>query len=138
MTGTLILSLFVVCFAVVHGNIEAALKNAKAIVNAELNSIRKEWQVDEYPNFLKSCQMHKSSWEIMKLRFMEAIAKGVDNVKSKKVNFLIAFTGSSVAAGHDSMIKYSYPLVVGDMMRPAFAAVGINLTTTNNAIANNP
>jgi hypothetical protein len=107
---------------------------AKKEVLSQLSSIRKEWEIDKYPLFLRSCQMHKSSWEMMKHRFMEAIVNGLE----KKSEFHISFMGSSVAAGHDSLFEFSYPLVTGDLMRPSFAAVGINLTTTNNAIANNP
>lgn len=35
------------------------LNNALIQVNASIDSIYKEWQVDKYPNFLKSCFMHR-------------------------------------------------------------------------------
>lgn len=110
------------------------LTTAKKDVLSRINAIRNEWEIDKFPLFLKSCQMHKSSWEMLKHRFMEAIVNGLE----KKSEFHISFMGSSVAAGHDSLFKFSYPMVVGDLMAPAFAVVGINLTTSNNAIANNP
>lgn len=114
-----------------HKDILAA---AKKTTLDQINAIRTEWEIDKYPLFLRSAQMHKSSWEMMKHRFMAAIVSGME----KKSEFHISFMGSSVAAGHDSLFKFSYPMVVGDLMAPSFAAVGINLTTSNNAIANNP
>ena len=120
-------------------SLEEMLGNSKKIATKQIKDIMTEWQVDKYPLFLRSAQMHKSSWELMKLRFMEAIMTGIESKsKSEKHKFLIAFMGSSVAAGHDSEFEFSYPMVTGDWLKPAFSAVGIDLVTTNNAIANNP
>jgi len=43
-----------------------------------------------------------------------------------------------VAAGHDSFFNQSYPVVVGEMMAPAFSELGVNLVARNVALGNNP
>ena len=102
---------------------------------AAIGKIRTEWQIDKYPNFMQSCGMHKSSWELMKHRFMKAIVQGLDK---QDANYHISFMGSSVTAGHDSYLNQSYPILVGEMMKATFAKAGIKFTTSNNAIGNNP
>lgn len=49
-------------------------------------------QVDKYPNFLKSCFMHKVSWEIMKLKYQKKIL-AVDSQPGKNSKFVISFLG---------------------------------------------
>ena len=138
IVGLSYLLLISIAFAAIDP-LDVLLSNSKQIALKQIQGIIDEWQVEKYPLFLKSAQMHKSSWELMKLRFMEAIMAGVESKsKNERHKFLIAFMGSSVAAGHDSDFEQSYPIVTGDWMRPAFNAVGIELVTTNNAIANNP
>jgi hypothetical protein len=121
--------------AVSASSLTDSLESAKKETVAELTKIRNEWEIDKYPLFLKSCGMHKSSWELMKHRFMEVIIKGLEK---KDATFDIAFMGSSVTAGHDSFLNQSYPVLVQDHMESSFAKVGIKFTTTNNAIGNNP
>ena len=36
-------------------NFRANLQNSYSIANMTLNHLKEEWQVDDYPNFLKSC-----------------------------------------------------------------------------------
>lgn len=112
------------------------LKAAKVATNAQLSRIHDEWQIDKYPNFLKSCQMHKSSWEMLRLRFMEALISLGGSGGSAP--FVISFTGSSVTAGHDSYFNQSYPVVAEGLLLPAFRAAGINLEVRNVAHGNNP
>jgi hypothetical protein len=56
-----------------------------------LKSILTEWDVKDYPNFLKSCFMHKSSWEIMKYKLMQRLLSA-SVVKTRK-NFVVSFLG---------------------------------------------
>ncbi len=56
-----------------------------------LKSLLEEWHVKEYPNFLKSCFMHKSSWEIMKYKFMHKILSA--NLSKTKKSFVASFLG---------------------------------------------
>lgn len=112
--------------------------------NHQLKLIADEWQIEKYPKFLKSAQMHKSTWLDMKIKFMKAIvAADISHQKKEAIaglsdKFIISFTGSSVAAGHDSHFDQSYPIVAGNWMEPAFSAVGVNLTVRNVAMGNNP
>ena len=72
-------------------DLQAKLTTALATSKASIESIRKEWQVDKYPLFLKSCFMHKSSWEVMKWKYMSKILQSAINQKNEK--FVISFTG---------------------------------------------
>ena len=80
-------------------NDELAKKLKKGLSAAEvaIASISKEWSVEKYPNFLKSCFMHKVSWEMMKLRFQKKIvqaAHAYPHVGSQYgAKFVVSFLG---------------------------------------------
>jgi len=118
----------------------AKMEAAKTATSNAIHNIRSEWQVDLYPNFLKSCSMHKSAWDFMKNRFMQRILEHVvDSTKATaRREFVITFLGSSVAAGHASFFIESYPIVVGNILSPVFATVGLTLESRNVALGNNP
>ena len=63
---------------------------AAAATKQTIDSIYKEWQIDKFPYFLKSCFMHKLSWELMKLKFQKKILASFLGGKQK---FVISFTG---------------------------------------------
>lgn len=67
------------------------LREAQVVNNRSIESIYNEWSVREYPLFLKSCFMHKSSWEIMKFKLMSRIISAFES-KEKK-SFVISFLG---------------------------------------------
>lgn len=75
-------------------NDELAKKLKKGLQEAEntINSISNEWSISNYPLFLKSCYMHKVSWELLKLRYQRKIVNNVIN-KNNKMKFVISFTG---------------------------------------------
>jgi len=141
LCATLVLSLVIQCACSdILNHIEAGLEKT----NEQLKLMSEEWQIEKYPKFLQSAHMHKSSWLDMKVRFMKAIvAADITHQKKDAIpglsdQFVISFTGSSVAAGHDSRFDQSYPIVAGNWMEPAFTAVGVNLTVRNVAMGNNP
>lgn len=68
------------------------LDHALNITTQAVNSIYNEWEVEKYPNFLKSCHMHKVSWEILKLRYQKKILEA-ELYKDKPSTFVISFTG---------------------------------------------
>ena len=96
--------------------------------------------------------MHKSAWDLMKLKFVSKIiaaheqqqhslSPGNNDHKheiASPVSFIMSFLGSSVAAGHDSYFNQSYPVLVGQTMKPVFDALGIQLVSRNVALGNNP
>ena len=130
--------------------LESQLQEALHVVELSINTIYDRWKVGEYPKFLKSCFMHKSSWDLMKLKFVSKIIaaheqqhtlSGQENkheLSSSPVSFVMSFLGSSVAAGHDSFFNQSYPVLVGQTMKPVFDALGIQLVSRNVALGNNP
>ena len=67
------------------------LREAQIVNNRSIESIYNEWSISEYPLFLKSCFMHKSSWEIMKFKLMSRIISAFES-KEKK-SFVISFMG---------------------------------------------
>lgn len=140
MLCTFVIILVIACSSrVVSASLfTSALDDAKKETVLAINKIRNEWQIDKYPNFLMSCGMHKSSWELMKHRFMEVVIKGLEKNEDDPATFHVSFMGSSVAAGHDSFLNQSYPVLVQDFMKASFAKVGITFSTSNNAIGNNP
>jgi len=50
-----------------------------------------EWEVSKYPNFLKSCYMHKSSWETMQYKYMHRLLSAI--ITNQPQKFVISFTG---------------------------------------------
>jgi hypothetical protein len=92
----LICIILICCLCTVQSLVESSvldkLEQAITVTKSTLASIKEEWQVDKLPYFLKSCYMHKQSWELMKLKYekkiLAAIAPGASGVK-----FVISFTG---------------------------------------------
>ena len=39
------------------------LMRAAEVADSTIKGLVSEWQVEKFPNFLKSCYMHKNSWE---------------------------------------------------------------------------
>lgn len=69
------------------------LEAAGTATKGSLGSIFNEWQIDKYPLFLKSCFMHKLSWELMKLKFQKKILSALAPKSAEKTKFVISFTG---------------------------------------------
>ena len=112
------------------------VKKALLVTTESIKKLSDEWHIEKFPLFLKSCSMHKSSYELMKLKFIERILQARESKSTKP--FVISFLGSSVAAGHDSHFNFSYPVVAGEMMAPALAALDVIVDARNMALGNNP
>lgn len=125
------------CQSVSHEDVLKVLENAKPIVETAIKAIYDEWEIDKYPNFLKSLSMHKSGYELMKSKFMSRILSS-NKVPGQKGSFVASFLGSSVTAGHDSHFNKSTPVVVGELMKSSFDALNINFESRNAALGNNP
>ena len=70
------------------------IDRASAAATATVESIKQEWQLDRFPLFLKSCFMHKLSWELMKLKFERKILSALNQPSDgPKTKFVISFTG---------------------------------------------
>jgi hypothetical protein len=120
----------------INEDLTAKIVKALSMTESSLRRLGKDWQVERYPLFLKSCSMHKSSFELMKLKFIERMLQA-EEAKAKRP-YVISFLGSSVAAGHDSHFNYSYPVVAGEMMAEAFDAMDVTIDARNMALGNNP
>lgn len=68
------------------------LAAAETTVKATVDALKTEWKVDMFPNFLKSCFMHKVSWEIMKLKYQKKILSSL-SATGGRTKFVISFTG---------------------------------------------
>jgi hypothetical protein len=118
------------------------------ILDSAINDIYSKWKISEYPKFLKSCSMHKSAWDLMKLKFVSkilaaheqllAVGEAGSDHSPSPTTYVISFLGSSVAAGHDSFFNQSYPVIVGETLKPVFESLGIRLISRNVALGNNP
>lgn len=131
-----ILTFIVASTNAINDEILAKIHKSMEATNKSIDAISTEWSIKEYPNFLKSCFMHKSSWDIMKFKYKARILDAyMSNIPT---SFVISFTGSSVTAGHDILYNESYPFITGNYMRDSFAAVDITLDSRNVALGNNP
>ena len=124
--------------------LESQLQHALHVLEHSINTIYDRWKVAEYPKFLKSCSMHKSAWDLMKLKFVSKIiaaheqqqhslSPGNNDHKheiASPVSFIMSFLGSSVAAGHDSYFNQSYPVLVGQTSFDPSSASSTTTTTT--------
>ena len=111
------------------------LTNAIIETNSSLHQIESAWNIKRYPNFLQSCHMHKSGWELLKWKFTNRILSGLHKGPQ---NFSVCFMGSGVTAGYDSMQLDLFTKVVEDIMIPAFAKLNIKFYARNVGIASNP
>ncbi|CAN0464321.1 unnamed protein product [Ectocarpus sp. 12 AP-2014] len=78
--------------------------------------------------------------------FSDSMAWGADGgqvVKDKMLNavleqdsFVAAFTGNSIAAGHDCLYEQSYPILLNATMGRLMAAAGVGYTAINVAMGN--
>ncbi len=86
-----IISCHLISLAQSSEELKTKLKSALEKTTTTIHSLEKEWAISNYPNFLKSCYMHKSSWEVMKWKYMMKILNAAVNQKKEK--FVISFTG---------------------------------------------
>ena len=107
------------------------LNAAIKATNLAMEQIFSRWEIGKYPNFLKSAWMPRHSWDHMMAKMEQKILLTQTH---KDVEFIISFTGSSVTAGHDSPFVNSYPVVLGEVMAPAFSPIGIKLVSRNAAM----
>jgi hypothetical protein len=74
--------------------ITASLESAIAKTKEIIKGLATEWEIANYPNFLKSCFMHKSSWDTMKNKYLEKILNAI--ISGKSQSFVVSFTGRFV------------------------------------------
>jgi hypothetical protein len=97
MCGQFLLLLALTCLIGLNALNEqyfSKLQSASDITASSIDKIYQEWQIDKYPNFLKSCFMHKLSWELMKLKFQKKIMTAL--AAKSPTKFVISFTGRYV------------------------------------------
>jgi hypothetical protein len=123
-----------------------ALKQAEDAASVAINDIAIEWEIDKYPNFLRSVGTSMADWDLLVQKFQRKILQAAEadvdpdhkEGSFQNNNFTISFMGSSVTAGHDSSFKESFPVLVGEKMSPLLAKLGVHLTSRNVAMGNNP
>ena len=109
-----------------------------------LHTLYDRWQVNDFPNFLRSVEMSETSWEVLKVKFQSKILAAVVSGNAMhapitdKNKFVVSFLGSSVTAGHDSFFNVTTSELTRFFMKPAFDAAGIQLEVNNGAMGNNP
>lgn len=88
-----LLSQVVVTITAINEELTVKLDKTIAATKSIIDSIYSEWQIEKYPNFLKSCFMHKLSWELMKLKFERKIMSALSPKSTEPTKFVISFTG---------------------------------------------
>lgn len=111
------------------------LEDARRMTNITMSNIAEEWNIDQYPLFLQSCLMHKSSWEILKRKYSEHILSGL--IHGPQI-FTVSFMGSGVTAGYDNLQMDVFTNIVESIMFPVLATLSIQFETHNVALASNP
>jgi hypothetical protein len=101
------------------------LKSSSDIVSDALIRIKDYWRVKDYPFFLSAMDIPAGSWEIQKNKFILQIIRQHTALTSGR--FVVAFTGSSVTAGHDNFVSDMYSEVFQQTCAPSFAALNITL-----------
>ena len=128
----------------VPGEVKSKLESAIAATDKILNTLYERWQVNDFPNFLRSVEMSETSWEVLKVKFQSKILFGVHSGVAvnapitDKNKFVVSFLGSSVTAGHDTDFNITTSEMTRSFMKPAFDAAGIQLEVNNGAMGNNP
>ena len=128
----------------VPGEVKSKLESAIAATDKVLNTLYERWQVNDFPNFLRSVEMSETSWEVLKVKFQSKILFGVHSGVAvnapitDKNKFVVSFLGSSVTAGHDTDFNITTSELTRYFMKPAFDAAGIQLEVNNGAMGNNP
>ncbi len=118
-----------------YGKLVYGLNQTQAIIS----SLESRWEAFKYPSFFGVASMPPHSYETMQLKFEKLILESLlIPPGAAKLNFTMSFMGSSVTAGHDSPFNDSFPVHTGIIMKPAFAAFGINVIAKNVAMGNNP
>ena len=132
----LLLPLLHVVLAIDYDTIKL-LDNGLTKTNEVIDRIVNKWQIHDFPNFLKSGAMPKSSWEVLKVKFQSKILDGIQNPQGG-VKFIMTFTGSSVTAGHDSYFNQSFSELTQNVMNEALSVFHIEAISRNVALGNNP
>lgn len=133
--ASLLLVVLAQCMATAATPPQQDLARASLQISDAISKILSRWDVNQFPIFLRTAWMFSDSHKQMKDRFKLKVAA---SLAGHSESFVASFTGSSVTAGHDHLFVQSYPVLVGILLQPAFAAAGINLTTRNAAMGNNP
>ena len=119
------------------------IKASIAVTDKILSKLSARWQIQLYPQFLRSAEISLSSWDVLKAKFQIKIltslmAKTSKPLKKISNKFVVSFLGSSVTAGHASDFNVSVSEMTRLFMKPAFDAAGIQLEVNNGAMGNNP
>ena len=122
---------------------QKSISDSIAATDEILLKLSERWQVQLYPQFLRSAEINLSSWEILKTKFQIKILMSLMTKKLKpgtknSNKFVVSFLGSSVTAGHASNFNVSVSEMTRLFMKPAFDAAGIQLEVINGAMGNNP
>mmetsp|Transcript_36477 Transcript_36477/g.67952 ORF Transcript_36477/g.67952 Transcript_36477/m.67952 type:complete len:546 (-) Transcript_36477:123-1760(-) len=129
--------LVISAYATNHDEAISLLDEGLMKTNEIINRMMIKWQITEFPNFLKSGAMPKSSWDILKVKFQGKILDGLLSPKGE-TKFIMTFTGSSVTAGHDSFFNQSFSELTGQVMNEALSIFNIEAVSRNVALGNNP
>jgi hypothetical protein len=81
--------------------------------------------------------MHFINRDVIQRKLVRAVLQPYEDGEEANP-FVIAFSGTSVTAGHDNFFNQSYPLVLERELSRSFTAAGIDLVVRNHAMGNNP
>ena len=109
-------------------DLKVKLNLALTETDKALDTIWKRWQIDDYPNFLKSVSMSTLAWDILKTKFEVKI---LSKARGQSESFVVSFLGSSVTAGHDTAFNISFVSLTGLYMSPPFDILGIDFESRN-------
>lgn len=80
-----------------------ALSDVQREIRHRQEKIWDEWNVTHYPNFLKLMDIPATSWRLQKLKLIQLLLDSLNQTRTETPSFVIAFSGSSVTAGHGKL-----------------------------------
>lgn len=105
------------------------------LADKAMTAIAKEWQADVLPKaFYGAVGIPEQSWDLLVKRMYSRVFAGL--LHGHAENFVIAFLGSSVTAGHDNNFNTSTTEVLREFLTPVIdgASLGFNVVVRNLAL----
>jgi hypothetical protein len=116
-------------------SMQLKISRIESLAAESMQKIRKDYMVDKLPKaFLGAVAMPENSWELLVKRLYARIIEGLTLKKAD--DFVIAFLGSSVTAGHDNNFNTSMTEVLRELLTPVFlkSDLGFGVVVRNEAL----
>lgn len=113
----------------VASRLEERINYAEFKLADAIGTIYKDWQIANYPKFLRSCFMYKSAWDGMKLKIeSKLVINAIGKITGS--TFKILSVGSALYRSEDQNTSVS--VAINTFLKPAFAELNLPLILIEN------